>query len=51
MKLGVLTVTACDDGGACVETGRGTELLTGTDGGCDEDGPPAVPEGWPLPLM
>jgi hypothetical protein len=49
-KRRVLTVTACD--GAFVETG-GTELLTGAgaDVGFEEDGPPAVPEGWPLPWM
>jgi hypothetical protein len=51
-KRVVLTVTTCDGGGAFVETG-GTELLTGAgvDVGLEEDGPPAVPEGWPLPWM
>jgi hypothetical protein len=49
----VLTGTACDEGGAFDETG-GTELLTGAGadvGFEEEDGPPAVPEGLPLPSM
>jgi hypothetical protein len=33
-KRGVLTATICDEGGACVETGRGAELLTGAAGAC-----------------
>jgi hypothetical protein len=51
MKQVVLTVTTCDEGGACVEAGGGADLLTIADVGCDDEGPPAVPDGCPFPLM